>query len=106
MKDTLLLFVTVVIVEFLVTGGPAKSVYTFYDNVLTLLTLELPAKCQIDPLIIPMWKNATMICSQEVESDTIISFMQPIMYFPYMRIYICDLKNTTNFYIIANCGFH
>ncbi len=96
MKITiLLLLITVVYVHHV-------DVYTFYDDVGTLITVEQPSKCEIEPAIIPMWKNATMTCTQKVDSNATVGFIQPLMYFPYMRWYMCYLDNI-HYYVVSNC---
>ncbi len=94
----LLLLVTVTSAQY------SDTVYTFYDNVGTIIAVEVPAKCEMEPAIITMWKNATMTCPEQVSSGT-VGFIQPLMYFPYINVYFCDLKNNTLYYTVSNCGF-
>ena len=94
--------ITILLLLITVVYGCCTEVYTFYDDVGTLITVEQPSKCETEPAIIPMWKNATMTCPQKVDNNAMVGFMQPLMYFPYIRMYMCYL-NDNHYYIVSNC---
>lgn len=80
-----------------------KGNYTFYNDEGELITVGLPSYCQPGlGTTFSMWKNQTFTCDHLVKNDSFL-FLQVFEYFPFEKLFVCDIVPHEDYYIVSNC---
>ena len=80
--------------------------YTFYNDEGLLVLIGEPKSCYpYVGTVSNMWRNQTFYCDNKLyEKDSFI-FEQLIQYFPYLKVFVCNIHEKQQYYYVSNCNY-
>lgn len=98
-----ILFIVALLIPVIVSCDREQmTTHKFYNDVDTVFVVEMPKTCNANELIVEHGENLTMICPDKTYGY--LAVMQPLIYFPYLRIYECYFTPADRYEIISECS--